>query len=110
MAGKRSRTKGAAAEREWANLLKANGWEASRNRIGVNGDDILHSLDRFISFEVKRAESLRIPQWVRQAEEQAAGRVPVLAYRQNGEPWRVVVSADHYLDLVSQVYEWGEDD
>lgn len=104
MGGKSSRRKGAAAEREWCHYLSDHGFpDATRNRIGVDGDDILHPLMHQISYEVKRQEKLSIPAWLRQAEEQAApNRTPVLAFRQNSQPWRVVIPADHYLQLLKE--------
>ena len=65
-----------------------------------------------VVIEVKRQERLNLPQWVKQAREAAensrplenrgplenryalensTGVTPVVAYRQNGEPWRCLV-------------------
>lgn len=99
MSGRRSRSKGQRGEREWAALLVEHGFTATRNRIGAATDDIIHNV-LGVSFEVKRAETLQFSQWWRQAVEQALpDRVPVLAFRSNGEPWRVVLPAEHYLRL-----------
>lgn len=101
MSGRSSRTKGAVAEREWATKLGEYGFNATRNRIGAKGDDIIHNIPGY-SFEVKRQERLNIPAWIKQAVAQAlvGNRIPVLAFRQSREPWRVVVDADHYLRLL----------
>lgn len=43
--------------------------------------------------EVKRQETLRLNDWLKQARLAAngSGSVPVVAYRQSREPWRCVV-------------------
>jgi len=43
--------------------------------------------------EVKRQEVLRLNDWLKQARLSAngSGEYPVVAYRQNNEPWRCVV-------------------
>lgn len=101
MGGKSSRTKGASAEREFAAVLKEHGYAATRNRIGISGDDLLVPELSHLSFEVKRQEKLCVPAWLKQAEQQAGTREPVLVFRQNGQPWRAVVRAEHYLSLLS---------
>ena len=47
------------------------------------------------AIEVKRAERFR-SEWIEQAERQARelGRMPVLAWRTNRKPWRVMVMFD----------------
>jgi hypothetical protein len=51
--------------------------------------------------EVKRAETLRLPDWTRQAELEApSGTIPIVAYRRNREPWRVSVRLDHLIALL----------
>jgi len=50
--------------------------------------------------EAKRRETLAIPQWLRQAETDARpGLVPVVAFRQSRQPWRVVVPLEEFLRL-----------
>lgn len=100
--GKFSRTKGAAAEREVAALIREHGFDAERNKIGVAKDDLIHTIPG-ASIEIKRSEKLMLPAWIRQTEEQAGDdREPVLFFRQSRQPWRVVVRADYYLDLISE--------
>jgi Holliday junction resolvase len=97
--GKSERSKGARGEREVAAVLREHGFEAERNRVGTEGDDVTCSIPG-ISLEVKRAETLKIPMWTRQAEEQAGSREPVLVYRSNSQPWRAVVRFDYLLRLL----------
>jgi len=102
--GASSRRKGLDAEREVATLFRAFGWEVrglegagdwlcvSRRAAGVS---LLH-------LECKRAERLRIPEWLEQmAGDAPAGSLPVLAFRQNRQPWRVVVDLEQLLELLS---------
>ena len=106
--GKASRSKGQRGEREVAKLLEAAGFEASRHRIGAANDDILHDIPG-VSIEVKRSEKLMLPAWIRQADEQAGDdREPVLFFRQSRQPWRVVITAEYYLNLIGGSDELGE--
>lgn len=94
MSGRSSRTKGAAAEREFFHLLNdLHGSEVFRRNIsqtragGCDNDGHLP-----VAVEVKRQETLALPAWIRQAREQAGpGQLPVLAWRQSRTPWQVAV-------------------
>lgn len=103
MSGRRSRSKGANGEREVAQILRGRGFEATRNRVGVTAQDLLHNIAG-VHIEVKRQEKLQIPMWLRQAEGDCpADSIPVLVYRKSNEPWRVVIPLSHYLDLHTQL-------
>lgn len=99
--GKMSRNKGAQAERELAAYLSdALGIEIKRklDQAREGGDDLQVGQFRI---EVKRRETLAIPQWVRQIEEcTEEGEVPVVAFRQNKQPWRIVIRLDDYVDYM----------
>lgn len=101
--GKSARNKGAAAEREFFALL--NRFLPERLRIQR---DLAQSRDGGadgsagnVVIEVKRQEVLRLNDWLKQARlagsaaqgSAAQGSAPyaVVAYRQNGEPWRCLV-------------------
>ena len=90
-----SRNKGAHAERELAAYLSdALGVEIKRKL------DQAREVGQF-RIEVKRREKLAIPQWVRQIEEcTEEGEVPVVAFRQNKQPWRIVIRLDDYVDYM----------
>lgn len=96
---KASRDKGARGERELARILTEAGFASTRNaRNGLSTDDIAHCLpDTHV--ECKWSETLCIPAWWTQTMRDASGRVPVIAFRQSHQPWRVVTLLDHYLDL-----------
>jgi Holliday junction resolvase len=95
--GRASRQKGARGERDFRDLLRDHGFACDRD--GSEFGDLRHEVEG-VHFEVKRQERLSLPAWLRQAEEDADGRVPVVAFRQSRQPWRVVIPADHYLELL----------
>lgn len=89
-----SREKGKRGEREFANIMRDWLGENITRRIEQTRDSG-HDLDGLEPFavEVKRCETLKIPSWWRQATKSAecSGLRPALAYRRNGEPWKVMV-------------------
>lgn len=92
MNGAARRQKGAEAEREF---LKALGVPERLNRnleqTRGGGADCVQLPG--VALEIKRQEQLRLAQWWEQAQEQATAlnAIPVLAYRQNRQPWAIVV-------------------
>lgn len=101
MGGRMSRNKGAAAERELAEILSNELGFVVKRKLGQardGGDDIQVQKYRI---EAKRRETLALPAWTRQIEAACqAGEVPIVAYRQNGQPWRVVLRLDDFLPLL----------
>ena len=93
------RRKGADGEREFRDLLRAHGFDAERD--GSRHGDLRGAVVRNLHIEVKRAERLRIPDWLRQCEADAGGRTPVLAFRCSRQPWRVVLPADWFFQLLA---------
>lgn len=60
-----------------------------------SGDDIQIGPFRI---EVKRRETLSVMQWCRQVEACCGpGDVPIVAFRQNGQSWRIVLKLDDFL-------------
>lgn len=94
--GAPSRRKGANGERDFRNLLRRFGFTCDRD--GTAHGDLRHDVPN-VHFEVKRCETLALPKWTRQAELDARGRVPVVAYRRSREPWRVSLPAEEFLRL-----------
>jgi Holliday junction resolvase len=101
--GKSQRTKGAAGERELAKILADTlGVTVKRNLSQSRdaGDDI--TIGR-LRIEVKRCQTLAIPAWTRQIEAACGlGDVPIIAFRQDGQPWRVVMLLDDWLPLIRE--------
>lgn len=78
-------------------MLRAHGFEAERD--GSEFGDLRHNVPG-VHFEAKRQERLALSRWLRQTETDAPpGVVPVLAYRQSRQPWRVVIPAGEFLRL-----------
>lgn len=107
---KRSRSKGQRGERELFALLSDElGFIVRRNvdQARSGGADGLEVPG--LAIEVKRRESLSVPTWWAQTCEQARllGRLPILFYRRNKEPWRCVIPkgkqdwAEHRTDFQS---------
>ncbi len=101
MNGRGKRNKGAAGERELAGILKDHlGFEVKRNlgQARDGADDI--TIQKF-RIEVKRQERLQVDKWSEQVEScSKSGEIPVLAYRRNGQPWRVCLKLDDFIPLM----------
>ena len=101
MGGRMSRNKGAAAERELAQILSDELGFVVKRKLGQardSGDDI--QVGKF-RIEAKRRETLALPAWCRQIEAHCESHeVPVVAYRQNGQPWRIVMKLEDFLPLM----------
>lgn len=101
MNGRGKRAKGAAGERELAALLSEHlGFVVKRN-LGQARDGADDLTVQHFRLEVKRQETLRIDEWSKQVESCAqAGEVPVLAYRRNGQPWRVCLRLEDFIPMM----------
>jgi Holliday junction resolvase len=99
-----SRNKGANAEREVRDIVRAAGFECIRDGQIYDdddpNDDLAHNIPG-VHIEVKRRETLAIPAWCRQAEDDARGRVPWVVFRQSKQPWRAVVPFVFMLNLTA---------
>ena len=103
MSGRMARNKGAAGERELAQILTDHLGVMIQRKLGQardGGDDIQIGKYRI---EVKRRETLSIDAWCKQVEDAAShDDIPVLAYRRNGQPWRVVVPLEWFIKQVRE--------
>lgn len=101
MNGRGKRAKGAAGERELAALLSEHlGFVVKRN-LGQARDGADDLTVQQFRIEVKRQETLRIDQWSEQVESCAQpGEIPVLAYRRNGQPWRVCLRLEDFIPMM----------
>jgi Holliday junction resolvase len=106
MNGRGKRNKGAAGERELAGILKDHlGFEVKRNlgQARDGADDI--TIQKF-RIEVKRQERLQVDKWSEQVEScSKSGEIPILAYRRNGQPWRVCLRLDDFIPLMRDALE-----
>jgi hypothetical protein len=100
--GRMSRDKGARGEREFIQQHLVPFWpEAKRNLDQFTGDkrDVINVAG--CHFQIKRTESLRLYDAIEQAETEAAATdLPVVAFRRNHAPWRVVVDAAEFVALL----------
>lgn len=111
MQGRGSKNKGREGEKEFAALLAAFGYIAYRDGKqfftpeGVRiHRDVQHNVPG-IHFEVKRREKVDVPAWMRQAKEESGDAVPVVAWRGNRQPWRIIMDADDFLRLIGGLDE-----
>jgi Holliday junction resolvase len=97
-----SRRKGRSAERELEALIADRGIEVDRSLGGRHqpyGDIRIPGS----AIECRRRERVEIVKWSREHEAQTPDHlIPAIAYRTNGEPWRVSMPLSDYLDLVQQ--------
>ena len=102
--GKTSRNKGKVGEREWARFCTDRGYECHRTaqfrgNTGQAGD--VEGLPG-IHIEVKRTESLRLWDSLRQSKHDAIAAgdgLPIVAHRKNDEDWVVIMDADDWFQL-----------
>lgn len=100
--GKRSQNKGAAGERELANLLREYGYDIQRggslsfgevpDLVGLPG----------IHIEVKRVERLNVPEAMSQSERDAQrfhDGAPAVFHRRNREGWMVTMKFEDWMGL-----------
>lgn len=103
--GRAERQKGGCGEREVVDLLKERGYDSRRapysGALYWKGDVL--GLPGYC-LEVKRQERLQIPQWLRQAKEQAEksepGTKPLLVFRRSREEWHACLPFSDLLDLM----------
>lgn len=98
-----SRAKGLRGEREVAALFERAGFEV-RGLEGTGDHLVVCGGGLTLHSEVKRAERVRVPEWLRQAAVEApAGCVPVVSFRQNREDWYAALAL---ADLVGLLRRW----
>lgn len=101
-----SRQKGAAAEREVANILKDRGFDAHRGQQFHGGGDSpdVVGLPGF-HLEVKRVERGGVYDWMDQAQRDAAlDSVPLVVHRRSKKPWVVILRFDDFLNLLENAH------
>ena len=103
-----SRAKGAAGERELANILKEHGYETRRGQqfSGANGDADVVGLPH-IHIECKRVQALNLSKAMEQSRRDARiGEIPVVMHRKNRDKWQVNMDLEDWLLLYK---EWLDD-
>lgn len=106
MSGATSRRKGSRAEVAVVHALRAAGWAADTSRNVLEGrrtgDDIVW--DGPASIEVKDVAKMDLSGWLRQAQENAGDRVPVVVHKKRGtakaEGWYCTLTFGDLLRLL----------
>lgn len=96
-----SRAKGAAGERELANLLKDCGYDSRRGQqyCGADGSADVIGLPG-IHIECKRVERLNLENAMMQSKHDArAGEIPTVFHRKNRGEWLVTMSFEDWIQL-----------
>ncbi len=96
-----SRQKGAAGERELANLLKEYGYDTRRGQqySGINGDADVVGIPG-LHIECKRVEKLNLDDAMEQSKRDAReGEMPVVIHRKNRQEWKVTLSLKDFIEL-----------
>ena len=98
-----SRRKGARGEREFAGLLRDNGFDARRGQQfagGADSPDVVSRALAWLHVEVKHVEQLNVVGACAQAEGDANGKPWIVAHRRNGTPWRVTMSVETFFEFL----------
>jgi Holliday junction resolvase len=91
-----SRAKGLAFEKDVADAFKRAGYEVRGLEAG--GDLLVVKAGRVVSVEAKRAERLKLDEWLRQSARDALlGVDRVLVFKKSRQPAYAVVPLDQYL-------------
>lgn len=98
--GRASRTKGKSGEREVSRILTDRGIHHDRlldGRRQVHGDILAGD----VAIEVRRREKISIIRWSADHEASVPAHLtPAVCYRSNGEPWRMSIRLEDFLDLL----------
>ena len=110
-----SREKGKRGERQLAKELQSYGYDTKRGQqyCGAEGNADVVGLPG-IWIECKRAEQLRMKEWLSQATEDAIsaskneGRyiIPTVMHRRNNEAWLVTMRLDDWQIIYDKYYEY----
>ncbi len=100
-----SRAKGARGERMFRDQLREAGYEARRGQQfagGTDSPDVICEALSFIHFEVKCVQNLNLDKvMTEQAEPDAGHKMPVVAHKKDGKPWRVTCNLTDFLILIT---------
>ena len=100
-----SKKKGAAGEREFANLCKAEGFEVRRTQqyCGNTGDAADCVGLENIHIEVKRVEALNVDKAMDQARRDCKNDdLPIVAHRKNGTKWKITMDAEDWFRIYKE--------
>lgn len=97
---KSQRDKGLLGEREVRHLFE--GADLPIRGLDGSGDNFVLAKGFLLHIETKRRETLKMDDWSRQAEREAApGTTPIVCYRRSREPWRVSLKLEDLLRILN---------
>jgi Holliday junction resolvase len=108
-----SRAKGARAEREFASVLRENGFDARRGQQfagGADSPDVVSRALAWLHVEVKHVKQLNLVAACEQAERDGGGKPWIVAHRRNGKPWRITMSVETFFGLLKGALKGGNED
>ena len=100
-----SRNKGKVGEREFASLLRENGFDARRGQQfsgSPDSPDVVSDALAWLHFEIKRVQNLNLADACAQAEGDSAGKRWVVAHRRNHAPWLITMRAEFFFELIRE--------
>lgn len=110
MSGRSSQRKGADGERELAAIFQAHGYDCTRGGSLSFGEVPDLSGLPGIHIECKRAETLRLSEWMNQAEMDArrfGDGAPAVFHRKNRQPWLVTMRLEDWIGIYEQGWNGG---
>ena len=102
MSGKSSQAKGRRAEIELSKILQSYGYPVEAGRAQSYGEVPDLSGLPGIHIECKRAETLRLSEWMAQAERDAqrfGDGLPAIFFRRSRSPWCVVMKLEDWMGI-----------
>ena len=98
-----SRRKGKVGEREFASLLRENGFDARRGQQfsgSPESPDVVSEVLAWLHVEVKRVQNLNLTDACVQAEGDCGGKPWIVAHRRNHAPWLITMRAETFFNLL----------
>lgn len=103
--GAKSQRKGRAAELELSRILRGHGYNVEPGRALSYGEVPDLSGLPGVHIECKRAETLRLSEWMAQAERDAqrfGDGAPAVFFRRSRSPWCVVMKLEDWMAIYKQ--------
>lgn len=103
--GAKSQRKGRAAELELSRILQGHGYNVEPGRALSYGEVPDLSGLPGVHIECKRAEALRLSEWMEQSERDAAkfgDGLPAVFFRRSRSPWCVVMKLEDWMAIYKQ--------
>lgn len=101
-----SKRKGKVGEREFAALLRDEGFDARRGQQfagSADSPDVVSEALAWLHWEIKRAEALNLADACAQAEGDCGGKPWVVAHRRNHAPWLITMRAETFFNFLRGV-------